>query len=469
MHLELSKNEFYTRGGLLDSLLDNAFDQSIAVDNKGIVIYFSKSSQKFTKISPENIIGRHISTAVPDHKFEQVFKTGTSDNGVLVNIDGNLSIINHIPVKDKDQVIGAVGIVFFSNLATLKKLISQLSTSDLKEYADTYNNISRYSSSYTFKDYIGKSDLVKQLIDQAHRIADSDYPVLITGETGTGKEILANAIHSENKRTFLNPFIKINCSAIPNALLESELFGHEKGAFTGAGSTKKGKFEIASSGSILLDEIGELDIVLQAKLLRILQEKEFERVGGSRLLPTNARIIASTNANLNDLCITKQFRQDLYYRLNTFEIYVHPLREIVSDIPLLIEHFIELGQYEVSFTKYALDALMKYHWPGNIRQLKNMVNRFGVLNHGQIITDTDVHLALHLPEQSTLTYETSPIKINETITIHKSLLDQETETIKNVLIACNFNQSLAASTLQISRSTLIRKMKKYHLVGDQKK
>jgi len=362
MHLNISKEVFFTRGGLLDEILNNTFEQAILVDTNANIIFFSEGSERFSKKKSHETIGYPIKKWVPDHGFDKVLETGIADKGVLVNLEGNItSISHHIPVFSKGEIIGAIGFVVFTSLDTVKKLLASMTSSGNSEYATLYDRVSRYSSKYSFNDYVGEHPLVKQLIEQAQIAADSDLPILICGETGTGKEVIANAIHTSNKKTFLNPFVTVNCSAIPDHLLESEMFGHEKGAFTGAATAKKGRFELAGKGSILLDEIGDMNSLLQTKLLRVLEEKEFERVGGTQLIPSNARIIASTNADLARLCADKKFRSDLYYRLNILELYMPPLRQRFSDIPLLVDHFVSNSQYDIKFSDDALDIMTHYH------------------------------------------------------------------------------------------------------------
>jgi transcriptional regulator with PAS, ATPase and Fis domain len=314
MHLELSKEILHTRGGVLDAILDNSFDQALIIDQQKKVLFFSKSSEICSGLAAKDALGKSIDDLIANHRFDSILSTGIADKGSLLVINDKISVANHIPVKENGEIIGAIGIIYFSNLSTIKKLFTELSNLHIKEYETFYDSLSKQCNPHTFDDFIGESDSVKKLKENLKSASTSIYPILLIGETGTGKEVLANAIHSENRRTFLQPFVKINCSSIPNNLLEAELFGYEKGAFTGASNHKLGKFEIANNGSILLDEIGEMDILLQSKILRILEEKEFERIGSNNLIPTNARIIASTNANLSQLCREKRFRKDLYYR-----------------------------------------------------------------------------------------------------------------------------------------------------------
>lgn len=454
MKLEIDKQFFFTRGGLLDHLLDNTFDRAIIVDKMGKIIFFSESSKRASGKQIEEVLGRHIDEFVPDAGFCRVLKSGKPEKNLTI-LDGQLGIASHIPVFDQGQLLGAIGIVYFNNINAVKQLMTKWTNTSDEDYSDLYHKLSRKVTAYTFDDYIGDSVVVKDLIKKTKRAAASNLPILFIGETGTGKEILANAVHHFNQQTFMNGFVKINCSAIPSELLESELFGHEKGAFTGANAIKKGKFETANNGSILLDEIGDMSFAMQTKLLRVLEEKEFERVGGNKMIPTNARVIASTNVDLKAMSQEKKFREDLYYRLNTLEIRLPTLRERVEDIPLLIDYFIKKNALDIRFSKEAVSALMQYNWPGNVRQLRNIINRFSVLNSGQIISNTDVHSILTSePVLMTIRQESKE-------TIYKTLDQNEMDHILKVLEACEGNKSKTASILQISRSTLNRKLTQY--------
>jgi len=237
--------------------------------------------------------------------------------------------------------------------------------------------------------FVGNSDVMRQLSNSISKVADSSTSVLITGETGTGKEVVAREIHDLSPRKN-SPLIKVNCGAIPENLIESELFGHEKGAFTGAVSQRKGRFEMARGGTIFLDEIGELPMSAQVKLLRVLQEREFERVGGTATIKINVRVIAATNRSLEALVEENNFRADLYYRLNVFPIHVPPLRERGADIMLLADHFVqkyseELGKSVLRIDTPAIDMLMAYHWPGNVRELENTIERAVLLSDDGVI------------------------------------------------------------------------------------
>jgi transcriptional regulator with GAF, ATPase, and Fis domain len=239
---------------------------------------------------------------------------------------------------------------------------------------------------YNFEEIVSKSNLFQKVLQQIEKVAATDATVLILGESGTGKELLARAVHNISNRS-KRPLVKVNCATLPSNLIESELFGHEKGAFTGAMDRKIGRFELADGGTIFLDELGELPIELQAKLLRVLQEGEFERLGNSKTLKVNVRVIAATNRNLQLAIERKEFREDLFYRLNVFPITCPPLRDRKEDIPLLVKHFLQ--KFEGKMVKKittvpdrVMDALCAYHWPGNIRELENLIERAMILSPG---------------------------------------------------------------------------------------
>ncbi|OGA11086.1 MAG: transcriptional regulator [Betaproteobacteria bacterium RIFCSPLOWO2_02_64_14] len=248
-------------------------------------------------------------------------------------------------------------------------------------------------SSHDFGEILGESPALLRLLDQVGRVAGTDSTVLIQGETGTGKELIARAIHSRSQR-LERPLIKINCAALPRDLVESELFGHEKGAFTGAAQQRRGRFEMADGGSLFLDEVGELPLETQPKLLRVLQEQEFERVGGTKLLRTNVRLIAATNRDLQQRVSAGAFRSDLYYRLNVFPLVLPPLRERRADIPRLIRHFMDraarkLGKPLTDVSPDLLEHAMAYDWPGNVRELENFVERSAILAKSPVLESAD--------------------------------------------------------------------------------
>jgi formate hydrogenlyase transcriptional activator len=244
-------------------------------------------------------------------------------------------------------------------------------------------------SELNFEEIVGRSPALRSVLQEIDTVAPTDSTVLIYGETGTGKELIARAIHDLSSRSKGN-FVKLNCAAIPTGLLESELFGHEKGAFTGAVAQRVGRFELANRGTVFLDEIGEIPLELQPKLLRVLQEREFERLGSSRTLRSDARLIAATNRDLAAMVEEHEFRADLFYRLNVFPVRVPPLRERREDIPLLVRHFVQqfarrMGKVVDTIPAETMNALIHYHWPGNIRELQNLVERAIILSAGPVL------------------------------------------------------------------------------------
>src|SRR4051794_24818475 len=261
----------------------------------------------------------------------------------------------------------------------------------LGRFAMEHTSVTSVSSNeFDFREIVGNSEALRRVLEEIETVACTDCTVLIYGETGTGKELIACALHNLSPRE-CRPFVKFNCAAFPTGLLESELFGHEKGAFTGAIAQRLGRFELAHGGSIFLDEIGEIPLEVQPKLLRVLQEREFERLGSARTIHTNARLIAATNRDLKAMVNEKQFRSDLYYRLNVFPIRVPALRERAEDIPLLVWHFVREfsrrnGRTIENIPSQTMKALVQYDWPGNIRELQNVIERSVIRSKGPVLT-----------------------------------------------------------------------------------
>jgi two-component system NtrC family response regulator len=307
---------------------------------------------------------------------------------------------------------------------------------------------------------IGESGRMVEVISLVHRVAASEATVLIRGESGTGKELIAKAIHYASPRA-TRPLVRVNCAALPETLLESELFGHEKGSFTGAIASRKGRFELADTGTLFLDEIGDLPLHLQAKLLRVLQEREFERVGSSQPIKVNVRILSATHRDIESLMRAGQFREDLYYRLNVVTILVPPLRERRQDLPLLMDHFLKLfaaknGKTLRGFSRAARDALLRYDYPGNVRELENLIERAVVLCRSDVIGRGDLPLTLEEAEapdgpQSHLTAAVEGL---------------ERRMIKEALKRSEGIQTRAADFLGITERALRYKLKKYGLQGD---
>lgn len=318
---------------------------------------------------------------------------------------------------------------------------------------------------YKFENIIGDSEEMHRVFDLVEKVADTDSTVLILGESGTGKELIARAIHYNSSRAE-KPLIVVNCAAIPEELLESELFGHIKGSYTGAHTTRPGKFDAADGGTIFLDEIGDMSLKLQVKILRVLQERKFEPVGSTKTREVDVRIITATNHDLEEAVSVGRFREDLYYRLNVIPIKVPPLRERKGDIPLLVNHFLKkfnvANQRQVEgFSKEAMASLMGYSWPGNVRELENFVERIVILKGQGLVEKEDLPQAIVGGAEE---FKTNVRSIPETgISFKQAVSDFENELILRALEKTNWNKNKAASLLKLNRTTLVEKMKKKKL------
>ena len=332
----------------------------------------------------------------------------------------------------------------------------------IKENRDLRNAV---SSQYSFGNIIGKSKVMQQVFDTIRKVAPSNATVLIEGESGTGKELVAKSIHFNSPRRE-KPFVAVNCSALAETLLESELFGHEKGAFTGAVSMRKGRFELADSGTLFLDEIGDMSTGLQVKLLRVLQEKVFERVGGTKPIAVNIRVIAATNRNLKEEMKKERFREDLYYRLNVVHIALPSLKQRQQDIRLLLDHFIKKyadeRKHSVPVTGIDPDVerlFYEYSWPGNVRELENLIERLMIMSPGGVITPADLPKSFKETAHDDLYIESVPAdaKLYDTLTMIEKTM------ILRALKKTGYIQSRAAELLGIGKSGLNQKIKKYNL------
>ena len=320
-----------------------------------------------------------------------------------------------------------------------------------------------FVSRFGFPRIIGKSEKISAVAQMVQKVAPTKSTVLLLGESGTGKELFARAIHNLSTRKEY-PFVPINCAAIPRDLLESELFGHEKGSYTGADTRKLGKFELADKGTIFLDEVGDMDLSIQSKLLRAIEEGEIERIGASKTIRVDVRIVAASNKNLEKAAEEKKFREDLYYRLNVFPIHIPPLRERKEDVPLLVEYFLkkyclEIKTSEKSVSKEALNLLMNYHWKGNVRELENTIERAVILCDGSVIAPEHFTLS----KQSVLASARSSQPVNGTLesVAKEALRIAESQRIAAALRETKGNKSKAAEILQVSYKTLLTKIKDY--------
>jgi len=375
--------------------------------------------------------------------MEQTMKKGRNMIGnelEIMNKSGTkipIRVNSGILLNNKGEKVGAVET--FIDVSEIKNLSAHL------------------DERFKYENIVGKNKEIKQVISVLESVAQTDSSVLITGESGTGKELAARAIHLNSNRRAA-PFVAINCSAFAETLIESELFGHEKGAFTGAIKTKVGRFELAQGGTLFLDEIGDLSIALQTKFLRVLETREFERVGGNKSIKLNARIIAATNKILSEEIIAGRFREDLFYRINVMNIHLPPLRDRKDDLPLLVNHFIE--QFNVKFKKSikqfsssAYDLLEEYNWAGNVRELENVIEHCFVLCNGGIIQ------VEHLPKRQKDFEKNNSYKTG--LSTANNFKEVEKELIISLLKKNDWSRIKSAKELGIDPSTLWRKMKRF--------
>jgi two-component system response regulator AtoC len=330
-----------------------------------------------------------------------------------------------------------------------------------KEIENLRENIKK---EYSFSNIVSADSRMQDVFKLVTKVLNNDITVLIYGESGTGKELIARAIHYNGNRKNA-PFIVVNCASIPRELLESELFGHEKGSFTGAHQRKLGKFEIANGGTIFLDEVGELEMLLQAKLLRVIQEKAFDRVGGTELIKTDVRIISATNRDLKEAVDKKEFREDLFYRLNSFPIYIPPLRHRKGDVIVLAQHFLEslskkLGKEVKGFSKKALKLIYDYPWPGNIREMENTIERCMIITDRDLIDVDDLPTHIKTSDSVIASDFTGNIFNDDTIIPFEKLKE---ESIRHALKVTKGNIVEAAKKLHLGRATIYRLMERYNI------
>ncbi|MDM8537187.1 sigma 54-interacting transcriptional regulator [Desulfobacterales bacterium HSG17] len=424
----------------------------------------------------EGIVGQVIQTGesavVPRISEEPLFLDKTRSRDIAKEQEYSFICM---PIKKDSRIVGAISAdrPFEGKISLEKgeKLLSVVAAMIANHVINIENirvekqelkteNIrlkSQLENRYKFNNIIGNSNKMREVLQMISQVSASDATVLIRGESGTGKELVANALHYNSNRN-KKPFIKLNCAAIPENLIESELFGHEKGAFTGASHRKPGKFEMADKGTIFLDEIGNMAFAAQVKLLRVLQEKEFERVGGYKPIKTDVRIIAATNANLEDSVKHGKFRDDLYFRLNVFPIYIPSLRMRKTDIILLADHFLEKYRKEHKknikrITTPAIDMMMEYHWPGNVRELENCIERAVILcNEGA------VH-SYHLPSTLQTGNKSKTLPLN----LEKAVEHLEKEILMDSLKNTRGNIKKAANLIGITIRKFSYKAAKYNI------
>lgn len=458
--------KYKTNELIYKKILETSADGFIIIDEEGIIIEINRAYCEFLSIKEkESVCGKHILEVIKNSKLVDILQAAETDiNTVHKLVEGQapgkelLVAVTRAAVKDGDRVVAAVGQVKFSRETRLLAKKLQQMDDELKYYKHELRRI--IGTQYTMELMIGESEKFLEAKRTAVRASRNDFSVLITGETGTGKEVFAAAIHNASNRR-QKPFIRINCAAIPAELLESELFGYEEGAFTGAKKGgKPGKFEMANGGTFFLDEIGEMPVNMQVKLLRVLQEKEIERVGGRNPVPLDVRIVAATNQNLEEQIRQKKFRSDLYYRLNVMQIKIPPLRERKEDIPIfaekiMMELYEQYGEYK-ELTPSVIKLLKEYTWPGNVRELKNTIQRLYAMSDGEKILET--HLPVNIISKSEAAENRQGVKFLE-----DRMEAVEREIIMAVLKKNDYNCRITAAELGIHRSTLYKKFDKLQI------
>lgn len=449
----------------LDTVLNIIGDGIIVVDEKGNVTLSNRIFDDFMDVSPENIIDRHVTEVISGSRLHIVAKTGIPETSDIQNIRGKSLIVSRLPIIKEGRVVGAVGRIIFPQLPEIKELAEKL-VSLQNKVAYYEEELQKTKTAWDVMDgIIGESTAIKSIKQEIARVSKSTSTVLITGESGTGKELAAKAIHMCSDRSD-GPFIKINCAAISESLLEAEIFGYAPGAFTGAlKNGKPGRFELADGGTILLDEIADMSLALQAKILRVIQEREFERVGGTRSIRVNVRILAATNKELEKGIAEGTFREDLYYRLNVINIHLPPLWEHREDIEFLAKSFFKkynriLGADVRGFEREVLDMLCRHRWPGNVRELENVVER--AVNYARSGNIRIEHLPPYMLGEGERSG--SEIKIpKESDSYREKMHEVERDLILEALEKAGGNKTRAAKILNLSRSRLYVKMKKYNM------
>lgn len=443
-----------------EAILDNIHNGVMITDPEGKIIFFSKTYGNFLGVDPGQMVGKHCTEVLENTRMHIVAKTGIPEINQTHRIKDQDMVVQRIPIEMNGEVIAVYGQVMFKDVRDVHALSKKLSVLESKVEFYEKELESLRSSKYTINNIVGKSERMVELKKLALKAAQSNSPVLLIGESGTGKELFAHAIHHASERR-LHPFIRLNCAAIPRDLLEAELFGYEPGAFTGAGTRgKPGKFELAHRGTIFLDEISDLPLEMQPKLLRVLEEKETERLGGTRITKSNFRLIAATHQNLEESIERGTFRKDLYYRLNVIPIQIPPLRERKEDIPEIANQLIEtmnkdLGTGMFKVSSEVLAIFENYDWPGNVRELSNILERTIYSVEGDTI---EVH---HLPF-FLQRMNHGPLKSHPSH-LRRLREDMEKEALLHAIRISNNNKNKAAKLLGIHRTAVYKKLKKMNI------
>ncbi|MBT2687205.1 sigma 54-interacting transcriptional regulator [Bacillus sp. ISL-47] len=446
--------------GWLEGIIEAVHDGILVIDRDGIVQMINEEYTNITGVRKEQIIGQPLIDVRPGAMLPAVLKDGKPRAGVFRKEKSLEYVVDMAPVYEKEEIIGAVSVC--KSIPEVYQLTKELQKSKkrVSQLEKTFGRI--HQAKYTFSNIIGKNERLKKMISQAKKAASSDLNILLTGESGTGKELFAQAIHNESTRSPF-PFVPVNCAAIPDSLLESELFGYEEGSFTNSKRDGKvGLFELANQGTLFLDEIGDMPLDLQAKLLRVLQEGTFRKIGGLEEQKVDVRVIAATNKDLLNMVQKERFREDLYYRINTVHLSIPPLRDRKDDIPDIIAFL--LGEQKsnpgVRTDKEAMNTLQQYDWPGNIRELKNAIH------YSINMCESNEVKFEHLPETIKKLFSSSNKQIKPIQPLEELIRETEKKAIMNVLEKTGTSvkgKKEAAKLLGISLASLYNKLTKLNI------
>jgi transcriptional regulator with PAS, ATPase and Fis domain len=448
---------------MLEEALGHAYEGIVITDVNGYVLKSNRAYAAFLGVQQKDVVGRHVTEVIENTRMHIVAKTGVAEIAQLQKIKGHDMICSRIPIFEHGKVVAVVGKIIFQDVDDLFAMTGRFAS--MKKELDFYKSElrKRLGAKHSFGDIVGQSASLEAVKALARKVARSDTTVLLKGESGTGKELFAHSIHVESARA-LGPFVKVNCAAIPETLFESELFGYKGGAFTGAQRHgKKGKFALAEKGTLFLDEVSELPLAMQVKLLRVLQEREVEPVGSVEPEPIDVRIVAATNKDLEALLAQGAFRHDLYYRLNVVKLEIPPLRDRKDDIPLVVENLLRRLEKETGVPVEGIDAeaeavLRAYPWPGNVRELRNTLEQALYVKAEHVIRKRD------LPRSILAAVEGGTLEEGRTLKDHLRHLEEE--LIRRALHDARGDKLAAAARLGISKSSLYAKVEQYGLDGD---
>jgi transcriptional regulator with PAS, ATPase and Fis domain len=448
--------------------LESLCEGAIAIDRAGRVVYVNEKylhSLRLKHVS--EAIGRPIEEIIPNSLMRRVAETGEPILLDIMELGGEHLVVTRMPIEDENRnVIGAIGFVLSDHLDNLKPLIARMGQleSDLRVARRQLSQAR--TARFTFDDYVGSTPAIARAKELASRAARQSVTVLLAGETGTGKEMLAQAIHNASARAD-KPFVSVNVAAVPDTLIESEFFGAAPGAYTGADRKgRDGKFRTADGGTLFLDEIGEMPLQLQAKLLRVLQEREVEPVGSDKVTKVDVRVIAATNLDLTRRVSEGAFRADLYYRLNVLSIELPPLRDCIEDLPeisaRLLDDIVHSGDYQnARITPSGLAVLARYDWPGNVRELRNILERALILSDSGRLTAEDFDRILTFSAESKRHVHAVPA--GAVVSYAEAEAEFEKRTLETALRAADGQIAEAARMLRISRATFYKKLAKFDL------